>query len=92
MHRAGEYKDTLQASYTAEVGAVKEEARAEVAAVHQQAEHFAAYVIEGAEMYTSGVRADAQRKIDSERQAVVERLRYTYKRKLRRLLPKLNEL
>ena len=69
LHKAGQYKDSLQTAYTEEVGAVKQEAEAEVAAVHQQAEHFAATVVEGAEMYTSGVRADAQRKIESERQA-----------------------
>ena len=69
-YHAGQYKDHLDQAYVQEVGAVKAQAEAEVSRTHQQAEHFAATVVDEANLYTSGVRNDCQRTLETERQVM----------------------
>ena len=87
MRKAGQYKASMDTAYDEEVGAVKEEARAEVAQVHQQAEHFAAIVVEGAEMYTTGIRADAQRTVETGRQATFQAAEKTIQQNKNEVVP-----
>ena len=71
VHKAGQYKQRLDDRYDEEVGQVHREARAEVEHVHQHARHFAEAVVGEAQMYTLGIRAEAYRVLEAERQATV---------------------